>query len=55
MSFLAFFVTPRRSSAKLARARFGVAMTRTKAKGIVNSMAQATMEAKHGKTVSAQY
>lgn len=48
---LAHFATPRRNSAKLNRARFGVAMTRTKAKGIVNSIAQAAAEAKHEKTV----
>ncbi|XP_067933325.1 uncharacterized protein [Watersipora subatra] len=46
------YATPKRNSARLTRARFGVAMTKTKAKGIVNSLTQATIEAKHGKTAA---
>ena len=48
-------MTPRRKSAKLARSRFGVAITRNQAKEIVTSLAQATAEAKHhDKTVSSK-
>ena len=41
----------RKSSGKMTKARFGVAMTRSKAKGIVNAITQAASEQKNPKMV----
>ena len=41
------FKPQRKSSAKMTKARFGVAMTRSKAKGIVNAITQAAIDQKN--------
>lgn len=48
----AYLVTPKRTSARQNRARFGLALTKSKVNGIVNSIVQTAADVKQGKTVS---